>query len=281
MKKLVAFLILLFLFLGCTKQTDVQIPAYIQIDGYNTKVTSSLGTASQNFTDILVYANGKTYGTYPLGAKIPILTNGTTSFIIRGVVRMNGLDILRTDYEVMKGCDTIINVTPGQVTHVQPVFEYFSTAKFVWINNFDGDSGVYGPSLVPTCGCNTSTAIIYGPGFGGKNQCLALKPNADTTTASVQTNNTINLPTGGVGVYMELNYQSNVTIQVYISTNGGALTNCGGIYPSPIWRKMYLNLTEQVSSLQSTAYTVYFIATYDGKPNDQALIDNIKIVTAQ
>jgi hypothetical protein len=287
-KKLFAFLVVLCLFLGCSKDLHVQIPSYIQIDSYKTKVSGTQGTSNQNFTDMLVYANGQTYGTYPLGVKIPVLTSGPTSFIIRGVVRMNGLDILRADYEVMKGCDTVINVVPGQVTHVVPVFEYFSTAQFAWIDGFEGgglaDSCNGGSScgtLVASYTGHTETATSYSPGFGGKGYCLALRPN-DTIYASVHSGNAFGLPTGGVGVYLELNYQSNVIIQVYISADGGVTqTDCGGIYPSATWAKMYMNLTEQVSTLRSqSGYTIYFVASYDGNSSDQALIDNIKIVTA-
>jgi hypothetical protein len=285
-KKLFAILTVLCLFLGCSK-TNVQIPSYIEIDNYFTKVTIDRGTNNQNFTDVLVYANGTSYGTYPLGSKIPVLTSGPTSFIIRGVIRVNGLDILRTDYEEMKGCDTVITVSPGKVTHVIPVFEYFPNAKFPWMATFDTapDSGNYGPTLILSNSGHPETAITYTPGFSGKNtdRCLALRPN-DTTSASVQTNTPIVLLAGGVGAYMELNYQSNVIIHIFISTSssGANLTDCGGIYPSATWKKMYLNLTEEISSLQSTTgYYIYLAAGYDGNSNDQALIDNIKIVQVQ
>jgi hypothetical protein len=284
-KKLFAFLAVLCLFLGCSKDLHVQIPSYIQIENYKTKVGSYQGTSNQNFTDMLVYANGQTYGTYPLGSKIPVLTSGPTSFIIRGVVRMNGLDILRADYEVMKGCDTVINVTPGQVTHIVPLFEYFATAQFPLISSFDNTDSCSGTScglFVPSYTGHHETATTYTPGYS--NSCLALRPNDSTccSYASVQSKVAVGLPAGGVGVYMELNYQSNVIIQVYISGDGGVTqTDCGGIYPSATWAKMYLNLTEQVSTLQSqSGYIIYFVVTWDGNPNDQALIDDVKIVTA-
>ena len=276
-KKLLAFSFLLFLFLGCTKKTDVQIPAYIQIDNYFTKVASdsSQGTNNQKFTDMLVYANGKTYGIYPLGAKIPVLTSAATSFIIRGVIRVNGVDALRADYEVMKGCDTTINVTPGQVTHVTPVFEYFAAAKFRWMADFEPASQVYG-GFVSSYGAHpTLTATKYTPGFGNYGTCLALKSTADSI-ASVQTKAAVILPTGGVGVYLELNYLANTTLHILINGTDG-----GSINPSASWNKMYINLTEQVSSLQATNYTISFYSDYN--PNVGAnltLIDNLKIVTA-
>ena len=279
-----------FIFWGC--KTEVQIPSYIQISSYKTKVASTLtSTENQNFTDMLVYANGQTYGIYPLGSKIPVLTSGSTTFLIRAVVEINGVGALRADYEVMHGCDTVITVKPGQVTNVVPQFEYFSTAQFPFVDDFNPIGGTHygGGFLSANCLCDTDlTATTYTPGFSGKNtdQCLALR-SISTKPALIQTQSSIYLPPGGVGVYMELDYQSNVTIQMYIegesgSTNGGTLNQLGGLYPSATWKKVYIDLTEQVSSLQSGYYYIYFGSIYDGtvSPN-LALIDNVRIVTAQ
>jgi hypothetical protein len=276
-KKLFAFLTVLCLFLGCSK-TDVQIPSYIEIDNYFTKVAkdSSQGTNNQKFTDVLVYANGTTYGTYPLGSKIPVLTSGPTSFIIRGVIRVNGVDILRSDYEVMKGCDTLVTVNPGKVTRVIPTFEYFTSAKFRWMDDFEPNTQTYGGVESSYGQHPTLTANTYTPGFGGYGTCLALRPTSDST-ASVQTKATIALPAGGIGVYMEINYLSNTTIHILINGQDG-----GSIKPSSSWNKMYLTLTEQVSSLQAGTYTIAFQAYYDPTVGaNLALIDNIKIVTVQ
>ena len=276
-----------YFFLGCTKKTDVQIPSYIEIDNYFTKVVPASvgcyqGTNNQNFTDVLVYANGTSYGTYPMGSKIPVLTSGPTSFIIRGVIRVNGVDALRSDYEVMKGCDTLITVNPGKITHVIPVFEYFSAAQFPWMVTFDAqpDSGNHGPTLVASCNCHTSTAITYSPGYGNTGYCLALKPTSDSTIVSVQTQSAIPLPAGGVGVYMELNYLANTDIHVIINNTDGGIIKAS---PDSGWKKIYLTLTEQVSSLQATTgYTVAFQAYYNPMVGaNLALIDNIKIVTAR
>ena len=278
-KKLFAFLAVLFLFWGCSK-THVQVPSYIEIDNYFTKVAkdSSQGTNNQNFTDVLVYANGTTYGTYPIGSKIPVLTSGPTNFIVRGVVRMNGVDILRSDYEVMKGCDTVINVNPGQITKIIPVFEYFSATQFRWMDDFELNTTIFG-GLVSSYGTHyTATANTYTPGFGGYGACLALKPTSDSV-ASVQTKKTISLPSGGVGVYMELNYLTNTDIHVLINGTDGGIVKAA---PGQGWKKIYLTLTEEVSSLQAGNYTIAFQAFYDpAQGPNLALIDNIKIVTAQ
>ena len=277
-KKLFAILSVLCIFLGCSK-THVQIPAYIEIDNYFTKVAhlnadSTQGTNNQNFTDVLVYANGTSYGTYPMGSKIPVLASGPTSFIIRGVIRVNGVDALRSDYELMKGCDTVITVNPGNVTRVIPVFEYFSAATFKWMYDAEPNTAQFG-GVSPVVSGHPETTTTYTPGFGGYGTCLALRSN-DTINGAVQTKNSINLLQGGVGTYLELNYLSNTTIQILINDQDG-----GSIKPSGTWNKIYITLTEQVSSFPGP-YTIKFISYYDPTigPN-LALLDNIKLIQAQ
>ena len=285
-KKILILLAITMVIGSCKKWTEIPVPSYIEVDNYFTKVDSvTQGTNSQNFTDFLVYANGTTYGTYPMGSRVPILTSGNTAFIIRGVVEVNGVSNLRSDYEVMKGCDTILNVSPGKITKVIPVFEYFSTAKFRWMDDFEPLTASYG-GLINTCSCKTMTAATYTPGFGGKGSCLALRPNSTgDTAASVYTKSVIPLPAGGIGNYLEFNYLSNVNIEIYIQAIDGAtqgqMQDCGGVYASGVWKKMYVDLTEQVSSAQSSGYHIFFVCYPDGNAGDQALIDNIKVVSAQ
>ena len=288
-KRVCIGIVVVVAFAGCQKWYQVPEPSYIEIDTYTTKVTPSQGTSNQNFTDMSVIANGTTYGIFPVGTKIPVLISGDAEFLIKGVIEVNGVSALRASYEVMKGCDSIIPVQLGKVTHIVPVFEYFSNTSFPWVLNFDG-AFQQGPSLRPSCLCTTDTTVkLVTPGMGG-GYCLKMAPNSVQTTCEVQTDPTkpIYLPSGGVGVYMEFNYLCNVPMNISIQgiPAGGtptALTSCGGVYPSPVWAKTYIQLTEQVSTLQSGYYYIYLTALYDAVAgtNNYVYIDNIKIVVAE
>ena len=282
-KKLFSFLGVLICLWGC-KAEKITIPAYVQIDDYYTKVAlgGPLGTNNQKFTDMLVFANGQSCGTYPVGKPVPVLTSGPTTILIRGVVEINGVGAVRADYELMAGCDTILNVTPGQVTKIRPVFEYFSGVNPRWLDNFDGDSGCIGGNnnLTQDSGSFLSQA---GQGFGGTGYCLLLAPTAKFTTAMVQ-RSSLYLPPGGVGVYMEFNYLSNVNITVnIIGVASGNSYSVGGVYPSPVWNKIYLDLTEEVSNLNdATGYYINILSNYDPTVGANfAYIDNIKILSKQ
>lgn len=289
MKRILICIAVMITFSGCKRWYEIPVPSYIQIDTYTTKVapTGVQGTSNQNFTDMMVIANGQSYGIFPLGSKIPVLISGQTHFIIKGVVEINGVSSLRAAYEVMKGCDSIISVMPGKVTNVVPVFEYFSTITFPWTQSFDA-IGNNGTTLISSCNCNTDTTIrIHSPGMNSAN-CLELMPWSGQTTSMVQTQHLMYLPAGGVGIYMEFNYMGNVPINIAIQgipTNGTsptAITSCGGVYSSTTWNKAYISLTEQVSTLQSGYYYIYITSLYDGlvAGNNYALIDNIKIAVA-
>ncbi len=278
-KKIFSFLLVLICLWSC-KAEKVTIPAYIQIDDYTVKVADSSnngqGTSNQKFTDMLVFANGQSSGTFPVGKPVPVITNGSATFLIRGVVEVNGVSGVRADYELMQGCDTVITVTTGKIIKIKPVFEYFPGIVFKWLENFDATAG---SSLTQ----QDTTAKIDIHGFSGK--CLIMRPNATTTTTYVDKSTPVNLPSGGVGVYMELNFQSNVNINVNIKGDiSGTTLGVGGVYPSAGWNKIYLDLTEQVSNLHenNNLYHLTFYASYD--PNvgpNYARIDNIKVISKQ
>ncbi|MHB8402229.1 MAG: hypothetical protein ACYDCN_09455 [Bacteroidia bacterium] len=155
--------------------------------------------------------------------------------------------------------------------------------KFWYLGN---NTIATGP-LISSCICNTDTTIrIYSPGMGGSGNCLELMPWSGQTTSMVQTTHPIYLPAGGVGIYMEFNYMGNIPINIAIQgmpfgSPATAITSCGGVYPSTTWNKAYIDLTEQVSTLQAGNYYIYITSFYDGLVGvNYALIDNIKIVIA-
>ena len=196
---------------------------------------------------------------------------------------------------VMKGSDTIITVTQGQVTNIVPEFQYFSSATFPLVLSFGAGYNTQGMSMEDSpCLCDTDKTIsIHYPGFSGKSNdgCLSIvpTPTSGSGVSSVQTNYPIGLPKGGVGIYLEFNYMANIPISVAIQgdnvsagTGLTAITSCGGVYPTPTWQKAYIQLTEQVSTLQSGYYYLYFTCLYDDLVvSNFAYIDNVKIVVAQ
>ena len=285
-KRILIGFVLIAAFSGCEKWYQVPEPSYVQVDDYVTKVvpTGQQGTANQNFTDMEVIANGTTYGIFPLGTQVPIIMSGDIHFLIKGVIEVNGVNALRSAYAEMKGCDTIINVQVGKVTHITPVFEYFASSIFPWLQDFDHTSSYNNNPLMHT---NTfdSTESLFHPGMGG-GKCMKFAPNdrVNQTVSQMQTKLPISLPAGGTGIYLEFNYWGNISMDISVQgvpVGGTAtpLTSCGGVFPSATWTKIYIELTEQVSSLQSGYYYIYLTSLYNSAVgNNYMYVDNIKLV---
>ncbi|HXB41796.1 MAG TPA: hypothetical protein VNZ49_14745 [Bacteroidia bacterium] len=286
-EKLFLPVLLLVFFFGCTKSdTKIDAPSYIEIDNY-TVVTDpqSQGTNDQKFSDVLVTSATHNYGYYPIPGKIPVPLEGMTYLSIRAAVKVNGVNYLRLDYPVMRGCDTTLPLTRGQVLHLKPVYKYFNTTVFPFLEDFE-NFGVNIKNSDPTDTFCTriDTANAY---FGSK--CLMIRLNSVYTVAQVQSTNGLVLPTNGPSVYLEFNYKSNIRFEAGLigSNSPGVLgtdqRSGGGANPSSSWNKMYIDLTNLVRT--PPTYYCYFLYFYvntgfndNGVGNPQIFIDNIKLV---
>ncbi len=297
LKKLLLFCLLFALFLGCAKlDPKIDAPSYLEIDGYSTMLAnndssnSGQGTGLQKFTDVLVMSGTQSYGYYPIPGKIPLPTTGNTFLIIRPVIKVNGLNALRVDYPVMKGSDTTLPLTKGQITKFTPVFKYFNNVNFRFLEDFEG--GTY-----RTKKSNPADTFSYyidtTQKFNGGKKCLAIQLDATHTTFTVQSATAFPLPTNGTSVYVEINYKCNVPFEVGVAGtafSAGTLDDmrsAGGALPTTTWKKLYFSLSDILRAAPYYPdYYLYFYATYFNDPKDphplnQIYIDNIKIISLQ
>ena len=285
-KKLLLFGLVFTLFLGCTKlDPKIATPAYLQIDDYRVITDSTTqGTNNQKFTDVLIMSKTTNYGYYPIPGKIPLPFTGSTYLSIRPVVKINGVGAVRLDYPLMKGSDTTLNLTAGQVTKFKPVFKYYSTVNFRFMENFEGALQIQNSNLADTF-C-VKPAYTYTPSFDGK--CLYMQLDANHTTCQAQSYSAFYLPTDGTNVYIEINYKCNTAFEVgIIGTNGGTggpLTDqrsAGGANASASWNKLYISLSDILRAPPTYYnYYLYFYTTYDtSNPLNQIYIDNIKVIS--
>ncbi len=287
-KKLLLFGLVFAFFLGCTKLDPKIAPAsYLEIDDYRTITDSSIfgqGTSNQKFTDVLITSSTTNYGYYPIPGKIPLPLTGSTYLSIRPVIKVNGVSALRLDYPLMKGSDTTISLTAGQVTKFKPVFKYFSTVKFSFIEDFEGAGSVIHDSNPADTFCVTP-GYTNTPCFGGK--CLYMKLDANHTVCQAQSLNAYQLKTNGTNVYLEINYKCNTAFEVGIITTDSPSglaadqRSAGGANASATWNKLYINLTDLLRTPPLyTFFYIYFYSDYDtSNPLNQIYIDNVKLIS--
>jgi len=285
-KKLLLFGLVFAFFWGCTKlDPKIAAPAYLQIDDYTVITDSNLqGTNNQKFTDVMVASSTTNYGYYPIPGKIPIPITGSTYLSIRPVVKINGVGALRLDYPFLKGSDTTLSLTAGQVTKFKPVFKYYSNLHFRFLESFNvGSSYIVNSNLADTFCVKPS--YLYTPSFDGR--CLYMQLDAAHTVCQAQSQNTFYLPTDGTNVYIEINYKCNTAFEVGIigsTSQNGPLTDqrsAGGANASASWNKLYISLSDLLRTQPTYLnYYLYFYTTYDtSNPLNQIYIDNIKVIS--
>ena len=275
-KRIFSFFWVVIFFWAC-KADKISVPSYVKVSDYNTKVNSTQGTSNQKFTDMSIHANGNAFGTFPLGTNMPITTAGTTTLLIEPVIEVNGVSDLRSVYELMSGCDTIISLTTGEVTEVIPVFEYYSGVVPRIMADFNSAGSIFTAS-------DTGRVSLDPNGFGGgsSNKCLKLNPNSTTTYCYAVTTSSYYLPASSVGVYLEYNYLSNIDIGFSITgVSSGTTTGLGGAHASQNWNKGYIYMTPAVTEMNDAIgyYLTIYCNYTDSVGTNAAYIDNIKVLS--
>lgn len=246
------------------------------------------GTKIQNFTDVLIYANGQTLGIYPLGSKIPIPSGGNTGLIIKGIIKVSGVGSLRADYELMHGCDTTISLAAGEVKKVTPVFSYYTGDQFLWLEDFEQSVYELGGTVVNGFDVSHNPPLYQDTTEKYDNGKFSLGVTS-ASAAEIRSQNAFFIPTSGTSVYLEFSYKSTVDLQMGIEgippggTPTGNWTSPGGIYASPEWKKTYVSFTEVIKSIKAQIgqsnynyFYIYFFTPTGG----QIFIDDIKLVSA-
>lgn len=257
-------------------------PSYITIEPFEVTTDSQEGTAMQQLIDGWVFVNGQSLGIYELPVTLPVLESDNVTVRVDPGIKINGISGERQRYMFFNYSETTELLTPGQITTVTPQTTYINNLNF-WIENFE-DPGV---KLTAHSSSEVNVTTTTDAFEGTKSGLLEI-PNGNTY-ALIQTNENFVLPKLGSPVYLELHYKCNNHVNIGVIGNDGQIddyhytltvtpTNKDG--GAPVWNKIYIYLTEQVSSdLDAQNYELYFEMTKDPDVTDaEFYIDNIKLL---
>jgi len=266
-----------------------KIPTFIQIDDINLVVNASLeGSASEKITDAWIYVADQLVGIFELPCKVPVLIEGDREIKVYAGIKDNGISDLRVKYPFYTYYSETIDFVPGETIILNPTVNYVSTVTF-WIEDFE-DPGVKFNRQVTS---DTSLVAIQSPAinvFEGASSGMAYLESSDIYFEVVTDETTFNtFPQGGSPVYLELNYKTNVPVNIGVyATVGTAIQHLHmTINPSnedinlAEWNKIYINLTDRVSSeINATEFDIYigYFNTGGSAQDPQAYFDNIKVL---
>lgn len=281
----ILFIITAIAFAGCQVFNDpVIVPGYVYIPSYTfqTKTDGSQGDSLNKISDVWIYSNGNIEGAFAFPALIPIQRNGATEIALEpGIVR-NGQGDDRIPYVLAQREYFNLNLKPGNIDTIIPVFEYNPLCNFLMIEDFDNPSGI---RIRKNRSYPQDTIIKFGgtdartPGkLSGRIQL-----SDSTDYFELVTIDNFSLRPGD-RVFLEMDYNSDVLLRIgfYATPIGQQTRPVPMIYTNATngWNRIYIDLSEEIGVLP--AGTVYqpFISVLKevGSPSPKILLDNIKII---
>lgn len=275
-------LFLSFLVLISCSKDSLKSPSasYIVFNNPTIKITSATqGSNTEKITDVWYYINDQFQGCYPIGGIVPIVASGSANIKLFAGIKNNGIADTRQPYFFYKPISFIQAIEAGETYTINPIFEYISSAKFVFKEDFES-SGI----LFQNAGNagDSSYAVTVNPKlvYGGIGKTLFLGMSDSKPTAKIISTTNHTLPLSGARIYMELNYNCNQEITVGVIGAGSdqrtalTLNSTNGN-----WNKIYIDLTTAVNTQPTYNNYKFFIAATKQIANPEIYIDNVKVIT--
>lgn len=244
---LVSLLFIFGTFSACNKdEQKADIPAYITINDVSVNAKVNEGSSSDNITDVKVFIDDQSLGTFQLPATVPIRQTGFRNLKIRPVIQVNGLSNSKKDYPFYTTFELDTTFIPEGRMTINPEVEYFSTAVFD--NPWTGEDFETGINFEYSPASDTTFVRVTGDeAFEGASGLAYLTENQ--TFFEVWTPNLVDVPRNGGAIYMEFDYKSTFDIVVSFLANGQSFQSAIVYLKSQSeYQKMYIELSPIFSS---------------------------------
>lgn len=275
LKPYLPYLFLLVLVASC-KPSDDEIPSYVHVPAMDVYVTDPLqGTASQNITDVWMYADDELIGVYPLPVTIPILKTGSTKLTFSPGILANGISNTRVQYPFYTDTAMVRNLVAGQVDTITPFVRYRSATTYLLNENFENGNDF----------TNMERTVNQADAFEGASSGHFLIDTTRNVRAVTSTKFQV-LQESGVIVFVELNYKSSHVMQAGIiarsSTQGDFVLSKVFISPQDDWNKIYINFTPEINTYLVDEFQFFLEVLETNSTDDiEIYVDNVKILLDQ
>ena len=259
-----------------------QVPTYVHIDSFTFIGNPAYGSSSHKITNIRAYFNNGSVGNFDLPVTFPVLASSPGTVLVLPGIDFDGLTDYPSVYPFYLGDTLALTPAPGTVINFKAKTSYSTStitplpfnANFDDSNPFKFVSG--DDSLVRDI---TPADVFEGRGVGHIK--LRAPQDSSTNVSSVS----FPLPYTKDS-YLELNYKSNMPVQIFITTmvNGVYVEDeiIGLNAPDFTWRKVYLGIAYFAAGNEGTAYNIIIRAQLNdniGQTSGDAYFDNIKVVS--
>ncbi len=267
-------------YMSCVKEEAVQ-PTFIQIPEVMVSPKGGQGTADHDISEIWVYVDNELLGAFSVGNSFPVISEKPFSLDLFAGIRENGQALDPRIYPFYQSLQVPLQPTPDETQTVRPVFPYHSATLFKLMEDFE-----QGHSLDDDLDGDPETLLEITDQRPIEGKSARGTLTQEHPVLEVATSEIINdLPTTGESAFLELQYRSDVPVQVGLRGHGTGITPASFyklvLFPTEESRKIYINIAPDLQASQLQGYQVIFLATFDVdlKLSDQLIyFDNIKLL---
>ena len=254
------------------------IPVYLSVDSLSFDPGTVSGGNSEKITDAWIFINDDLIGSFELPLRVPILLEGSKRLGIFAGIKADGNSDSRKIYPFYTFYDGSVSLKQGVEITVKVAVTYKSTATFAFIEDFE-----QGTFFQATIG---GSCFNVDDPYGRVGRGARLFLDETNTECEIVRNESTALPASGAPVYLEIDYKCDNAFEVGLIGLGGANTAAQYshvINPQSEWNKIYLNLSDAVSTFQATlgtsTYRVQIRAVKDASlTKAEIFLDNIKLL---
>ncbi len=275
-------LMTLAFFLGGCNNEKSEIPTFLSLKSPIIEFVPATGSTKQNVEDYWLYVGNDLLGVFSPGQVAPVIGEGMKDLSIHPGIRVNGIRDNAIIYPFLEPFRSSLDLCAcAEVIDIQPLFKYKPTAKFSFIEDFESNNSF----TEDLDGSNLTSATIQNTNVFEGDYSLML--NVDEVNRDNQITTPLyytDIPLDSRDVFLEFNYKSNLNFAVGLDAKilGADPVYNFGIYLSPEWKKMYINLTDLIrESNAEDGYRIAFRLVHPGGSFTEKgflYLDNIKLV---
>lgn len=257
-------------------------PAYLKVDTALVVTKTGQGDAAHNISCVKFNVGGTTLGYFEIPTMTPCLSTGPQSVIVYPGMRLNGIASSREVYPFFNPYygTSKINLAAGEVISITPTFTYKSTAKFIWLEDFE-DAGV---TFLYATYSDTSFIGQSDIVSSGRRSGAVYLDSVHKSFEAFSSTDFDKLNTNSEAL-LEFDYRTDVPIEVgvYSLSNGeGTWNSVMVINPMAKWNRIYIDIHTLLedSDLDYELFRPGFRAAWDstGQAKQSFYLDNIKLI---
>lgn len=267
-----------------------EIPAYLHITNFTVNTSVGEGTNSSNIVDAYLFVDGSFLGVYTLPATLPILNTGLTRLDVFPGIKDNGIDSTPEIYPFYSVYQLDVDLVSEETDTIQPVTGYVDDLKFTIREGFENTLQIFRDDIDGDD--QTTIELTETEVFEGTSSAKIVLSD-ENPILQVGSTRFTDLPLGSQGVYLELDYKTEVPFEVgiyyYDQINTRIADFQHGVNVKTEWNKVYINMTPEFTGLVNIPdlkdFQIGFRSVMDRDDSGNYLegtreifLDNIKLI---